>query len=412
MGANPNDVKKAEYYVEQFEKRVSRARGKDIGKTYEAKAAMKRVKTLAKAHPDDPAVKALVERVRNALRGSKGNTFQITPEMLAYRESENRAIEIVGAEGAEAFEARLTELKSDDRLIAEAFPIADPWDDGEIEGRHVILDGVRYPDNLFQDTGQQFLYVGQPSTGFYFLDLGDRAFRSAYKAIQRYAKTISPDIAGEWQIVGKIEKSMMAIPDASPQPTRNLETGWRVDVEMIHIPGRCAAIADDSGKGNIAGEEAARSAIESGFTVTELADDAPPEEVVRVCAMAVKEKNIELLRKTMHDAWFVTPIAEARFYYRYDRNLERFAKFYVHVEPEPDPVIRVLRGEKIDDDEDFFLTDEDKTDIIAHADPLVEEAEVRVRRYNERGKQEGTPAPVWLRSEDGGPWRIWEGFPV
>ncbi|MEL6348875.1 MAG: hypothetical protein AAFV53_37570 [Myxococcota bacterium] len=377
---------------------------------------MKRVKNLAKQFPDDPSVQDLVSRVRTALLGSKGGTvFEITPEMLAYRDAEQTARGTI----AQAAHARWPQLVAQARQAAhieQPFPSADPLRtaDEDMLGSTVVLEDFRYPENQFLNAGRDHVFVGSQTGGYYFAQLDARPFRTAYQALRRYRDTISSEIPTPWTILGRVVGRNLMIPDASPEPKVSAEFGWVIDVEAILVPDTALVLAAKEGEmtGTLIGEEAARRKLEGAFTITEIPDKVSPPELLRIFATAIKEKNYALYEQCVHPSWLETPKSRARLRYYWENNQNRFHDWYVHVEPEEAFTIRILRGERIEDDEDFFLTEEDEQEILEHADTLLEQATVNVRRYNARGRQEGSPNPIRLRREGEGRWSVYMGFPL
>ena len=415
-----NAIRHATRYVEQFEKHVDRARGKVIDVPHEGREAMSRVKDLKKAHPDHPEVEGLFERVRNALKASKGEGMRITPEMLAYRDVESQLVAASRQLAGEEWQGFRQRWMDDPQAMEAPYPAPDPdmTLDEEVRGKRVILEGCRYPEAQFDELGRSWLRVGDDRRGNYFVDLSSRGWATAYHALQQFQRTISGDTPLPWTIAGELEGGTILAARPGGEAggggaVGGAHSGWIVKPVAIYVPDRVLALAAGEGavEGRFAGAEALAAKKEGLFTVTEVAAGAAPGEVVEVAFMAAKEKNWDLFARCMHPAWFVTDRAEARLKRRWDIQQRVLRELFVHLEIQEEVETFVISGEKIEDDEDFFLSDEDQAEITERADPLVEGARVWTKRFNERGLQEGPPKPVDLRREEGGEWLIYEGVP-
>ncbi|NLD95820.1 MAG: hypothetical protein GX635_01770, partial [Synergistaceae bacterium] len=69
---------------------MNRFRGQSFRLGFEDNEALKRIRDLKEKYPEDPAVEDLYQRARMALMKSKGDFMEITPEMLSFRENEQR----------------------------------------------------------------------------------------------------------------------------------------------------------------------------------------------------------------------------------------------------------------------------------------------------------------------------------
>ena len=405
-----NEVRRAEHFVQRFEEQVQRARGQVMRMSHEGNEAMSRVKQLKQSFGGREDVEALFERVRAALLASKGQGFAITPAMLAYRDQEQQIVAALASRADGAWDA----LRGDART--DVFPVPSPRtvDLEDLIGSRVVLSEVRYPDSEFSDTGHQYLAVGDAQRCFWFVDLSCRGWQTAYAALRTFRDTISGDLPQPWTVLGEVRDVALLVPQAGAEKRLSAALGWRVEPLAIYVAGRVLALAaaPDAERGSFAGEEQAETLRAGAYTVTEIPDGASPQEVLRVFATAIKEKNFPLYQACLHEHWHTAPRAMARARYDWENNQERYRTLYVHVEPEPEAEIIVLKGERIDATEDFFMTDDDVATVMGRAEPLVEQARVGVRRYDERGRQVGSPNPIELRSAEGGQWRILTGFPL
>ena len=122
-------------------------------------------------------VKDLFERVRVCVKKSRGDVFEITEKMLAYRKLEELLAEKLGEEADKAQDAHLEELKKSPRYLPTPFPAPEPGGQLNEEGmffRRVVLKGFEYPTNEFTTSGKQYTFVGSPVQGYYFVELSNR----------------------------------------------------------------------------------------------------------------------------------------------------------------------------------------------------------------------------------------------
>ena len=80
-----SEISFAAHYVKEYEAEVARSRGGGGTMLYRNQTqALSRVRSLMERYPDDPRVQELYNRVRSALKRSKGDFIEITPEMVKY----------------------------------------------------------------------------------------------------------------------------------------------------------------------------------------------------------------------------------------------------------------------------------------------------------------------------------------
>jgi len=134
--------------------------------------------------------------------------------------------------------------------------------------------------------------------------------------------------------------------------------------------------------------------------------------LVRIYTAATKEKNYQLYLDCLDPILKESPLALELLRFYWDISQKNLNKLFVHVDPFEVGEIAVIQGENIDEESDdaFFLDEKDKEDILAHSDDLVEELHVATRRFNERGKQVGSPRDIILRRYKGGRWYIFNGL--
>jgi len=400
----------AEFHLKKFERTVELARGKPFKLRYIEKEALRRIKTLQQGFPDNPKIKGMVERARRALIASKGDNVVITKEMLVYREQSKKLIQKFSREAKGDWEKLFTKIKDSNKSILKPFPTPSPRRVSikELKNRWVVYDGFIYPENVFQQNGNQYLYAGKPSTGYYFFDLSSHAWSAAYEAVRRYRHQISGDLPerAKWTVAGKISTVVYLVPNSGKDKSGNAVMGWLIEPEAIYIPNYTFAQYDpksDMG-GSFSGEANLEELKKSLFSITSVPKDATADEVAKAYVTAIKEKNSKLWLDLIDPARLKTPTAISRAWYHWELHQHRWHKYYAHAIFSK-PKIEVIKGFDSDDDvEGWFLSDEDKSKIKQHDEQLVELATVWVKFYDERGRQVASPSPFFLRRYDKQRW--------
>ncbi|MBN2235042.1 MAG: hypothetical protein JW706_07825 [Opitutales bacterium] len=401
--------------IVKFEQKVERMRGQPMRLGFEEKDALQRIESLRQRYPDHPEVMALVERAKKASFASMGHTAELSPGVAAYRLNEQKLKEIFATRAAEKWEALQARIASTPSPIVTAFPApsVDDVSSAEVAGRYVILNDFHYPANEFTDFGNQYVAVGTGARGYYFVRLSHRNWFGAYEAFKRYRRLINRDIPENqaWTVVGKISSVALLVPDAGKTKIRAAVWGWEVVPEAIYIPGCTLAQADPDieNGGTFAAEEVMEEIKGDMYTVKAIPPDVSPERLVEIFAIAIQEKNYPLYLDCIDPARLKTRTARQLAQYHWDLHQERFAGLYVAIRPDP-PRIHTLRGvdlsENSDDPRITFLSSSQKEVLRLRSGPLVKEAELTTRAFDERGQQYGSPKPRYLRRIDSGQWYI------
>jgi hypothetical protein len=409
-GPSKLELDGAEHRLKKFEQTVEKSRGKPFKLRYVEQEALRRIKALHEAYPNHPQVKDMVSRARKALIASKGKNLEITEEMLAYRMQTKRMIEKFSGFAEVEWNHLLDEIKSAENPIMKAFPRPSPRKVSllDLKERWFVCDKFVYPANEFSQNGRQYVYVGKPSTGFYFFDLNSPAWGGAYEAVRRFRHQISGDLPEgmKWTVVGKISGIERLIPEGGKEKVRKSQMGWLVEPVAIYIPGYTLTRYDPKSEigGHFSAEDQMEKIKNSLFTVTSVPREAGPGEVARAYVTAIKEKNSKLWFDLIDPARLKTPNAISRAWYHWELHQHRWKKYFVHAEFS-EPEIEVLKGfDDSNDLESWLLTDTDKSKIKKHEDPLLERATIWVRFYDERGRQVGSPSPFFLRRYDKKRW--------
>lgn len=412
--APASEVSRAEHFVRKLEERAQRMRGQPFTPGYEENEALRRVKDLKERFPDDPAVEALLQRTRAALVASKGETIEVTPEMLAYRNAEERIVSELARDEEAAWRSLVARLAAEPRGLPAPFPAPSPEETAleAVAGRAVVLEGVEYPAAEFSDLGRQHVAVGSITRGFYWVDLSGRGWAGAYEALRRYRHLVSPLLPeeGTFTVAGRISGVRLLVPEAGKQKTRPASWGWVVEPLAVRVPGRTLALADPSAAagGRFVGEERLASLKAATYTVTSVPPGASPERLVEVFATAAKEKNRELWLACIDPDRKKGSRAGSLLDYHWGWHQLRFARFYVHVTAEKAEVEVASGHDETDAYDAFFLTEGQRSTAARIAGEKVERATVWTRAWDERGRQYGSPKPRFLKRTGGaaGRWYV------
>ena len=241
--ASQKELGYTEYYLKEFEAEVKRAQGSANTMYRNKNEALSRVQTLVKNYPDDPAVQALYERARTALMMSKGDYQQITPAMVAYLNNEKALREKYAKISIEKWQ----ELLRGRDIVQSVFPAVDPLKpslENTPVDKTIVLPDVKYPDNQFVGGSGEYIVVGKPSTGFYFVNIGGREWLGAYEAIKRFRREVDASIGENLNltVLGKVTGPVMEIPG---NRRTNLAWGWVVEPEALYLDGRVLSTFDE-----------------------------------------------------------------------------------------------------------------------------------------------------------------------
>lgn len=400
------DLGYTEYYLKEFEAEVKRAQGSANTMFRNKNEALKRVQALVQAYPDDPAVQALYERARAALMMSKGNYMPITPAMVAYLTNEKDLRE----KYAKLSVNKWAELQRGRELVTKVFPAADPLKnttDASPIGKTIVLKDVLYPDNQFVGATGEYVAVGKPSTGFYFVNIGGREWLGPYEAIKRFRREVDGSLgeSHNFTVLGKITGPVMEIPG---NRRMNMAWGWVVEPEALYIDGRIVATFDAAhDKGSAYVEEDKVAGIkESWYTEKTVPQDATPERVMEIFLAALKEKNYALYEQCINPERQKTETGKSLLRYHWDLHQERLHGEYVHA-TFSDTKITVAKGfDDKNDLENFFLDDAQRDHLTKMQGEKVEHATVQSQAYDANGKQIGVKHAHKLIRKGGGRWYV------
>jgi len=403
QGPSKLELSGAEHRMAAFEAHVQRMRGQPFALGFNEKDTLKRIKALCEKYPNDERVKALFARARKAIVASKGDTVDVKPGAVAFRENGKKLQLLFAEEGEKQFNTLMARVQAEKSALLKPFPSADPTKTNadDMVGRSIVLPGFRYPENEFTFFSSQYCFVGSGARGYYYVQLNNRAWVGAREALRRYCRQLGIEIPQdvEWTIIGKIAGVHLLVPQAGKKKTKSAFVGWLVDPTAIYVPDYTLAVSKPELElgGAFAGEERVDAIKSPMYTVRSVPDDVTPERLVEIFATAIMEKNHELYLDCIDPRRRETLKGIARINYHWDLHQHRFATFYVKVVVGKASVWTVEGFDANDEFDSIFLTEEERKKIAATAKPLVESAEVKSKAYDERGRQYGSPKPHFLR---------------
>jgi hypothetical protein len=404
--ASKKEVDFANYYLKEFEAEVKRAGGNANTLFRNKNEALNRIQSLMKAYPQDPAVLALYDRARAALMMSKGNYQQITPAMVAYLNNEKQLRE----KYAQLSVAKWNELQQGRELITKVFPSVDPLkctEETNPTDKTIVLPGVKYPDNQFVGASGEYIVVGKPSTGFYFVNIGGREWIGPYEAVKRFRREVDASIGENlnFTVLGKISGPAFEIPG---NRRTNMAWGWVVEPEALYIDGHVVATFDakHDKSGSYVEEEKVAGIKEGWYTEKDVPENATPERVMEIFLASIKEKNYDLYIKCINPERYKTETAESLLRYHWDLHQQRLHGEYVHATFDKAKITVIKGQDEKNDLENFFLDDAQRDHLIKMQGEKVEQATVTSQAFDQNGKQVGSKNVHRLIRKGGGRWYV------
>ncbi len=405
----PSDaVNKANIFLSNFEKEVERAQGADNGRYYNKQETLSRVRSLSQQYPDDPKVQELVRRTTVALMKSKGDYLEITPGMLAYKRNEAELRERFRSVNQAAWEDQIRQKSP----MTAVFPTPDPEtvDVRDYFDKYILLEDVRYPANEFVGATGEYIWLGKPSSGYYFVSMQGRRWSGPYEAIRRYRSMVDASLGDnlKFSVIGRITGLVMESPDASEDKKSPVVWGWIVSPEMLYTGERVLAMYDPKheNSGFFFGEEQVEAIKDSWYTVRSVPKDVDPRRLMEIFATAIKEKNYKLYLECINPARGESDVGRSLERYHWDLHQERFQKEYVHAVFD-EPKITVLKGfDENNDLETYFLNASQREHLNKMAGEREEMAIVESRAFEESGKQRGARHRHELRRKGSGRWYV------
>ncbi|MBO7452352.1 MAG: hypothetical protein J6U54_18640 [Clostridiales bacterium] len=408
-------IQQAEMYLKEFENEVKRANGATpIFRSRED--ALSRIKILNEYAPNDPRIKELFERASKCVVGSAGNFKDITEDMLAYLKNEENLRAQYSQKSEEAWNELVSQYK--DQMLEKVYPAPDLSSEHieDLEGRYVILDEVKYPENQFLGVTGEYIHVGKRSTGMYFVRIDSRKWLGPYEAVKRYRRMIDSTMAEvtNWTVLGVISGLALEIPEAGEAKVGGPIMSVVVDPIALYVPGHVLGMYSDEreNSGYFFGEDEVKAIKDSWFTIKSIPEDVTPERLVEIFQQAIKEKNYDLFLECINPELRCEDNDKqmANLMYHWDLHQERFHGEYVYAEVKPEETkITVVKGyDDTNDLNSYFLSKEEQQKIASRYGDKVEYASVQTIAYDKNGKQLGSPNRRNLIRTNGGRWYIFD----
>lgn len=405
-------IKQAEYHVKEFEKEVELQHGGDKTRYINKQNALDRVQALKLAYPDNPEIEKLFQRTKTALMKSKGDYATVDPAWLKYRVDEENLRKKISALGDEEWNRILASSVDPAKIVAKEFPAPDPKKVSieELKGSFVVLTDVEYPNNQFYGGTGEFIWHGKPSSGYYFVLLDGRHWIGPYEAVKRYRRLVDSSLADvtKFTILGKITDITAEIPAAGEEKNGRYEMGWVVEPVAVKVPDHVVAVYDEKAdsSGRFIGEEQVAQIKDSWYTVKSIPADVKPERLMEIFMTAIKEKNYDLYLDCIDPERKKTPTALSLIKYHWDLHQERFLREYVHAVMDKAKIYTTRGFDEGNEQENFFLDDDQKDILRKTQGEQVQRAEVDSRAYDQNGKQLGSPHPHFLIKRGAGRWYV------
>lgn len=405
-------IKQAEYHVKEFEKEVELQHGGDKTRYINKQNALDRVQALKLAYPDNPEIEKLFQRTKTALMKSKGDYATVDPAWLKYRVDEENLRKKISALGDEEWNRILASSVDPAKIVAKEFPAPDPKKVSieDLKGSFVVLTDVEYPNNQFYGGTGEYIWHGKPSSGYYFVLLDGRHWIGPYEAVKRYRRLVDSSLADvtKFTILGKITDITAEIPAAGEEKNGRYEMGWVVEPVAVKVPDHVVAVYDEKAdsSGRFIGEEQVAQIKDSWYTVKSIPADVKPERLMEIFMTAIKEKNYDLYLDCIDPERKKTPTALSLIKYHWDLHQERFLREYVHAVMDKAKIYTTRGFDEGNEQENFFLDDDQKDILRKTQGEQVQRAEVDSRAYDQNGKQLGSPHPHFLIKRGAGRWYV------
>ena len=405
-------IKQAEYHVKEFEKEVELQHGGDKTRYINKQNALDRVQALKLAYPDNPEIEKLFQRTKTALMKSKGDYATVDPAWLKYRVDEENLRKKISALGDEEWNRILASSVDPAKIVAKEFPAPDPKKVSieDLKGSFVVLTDVEYPNNQFYGGTGEYIWHGKPSSGYYFVLLDGRHWIGPYEAVKRYRRLVDSSLADvtKFTILGKITDITAEIPAAGEEKNGRYEMGWVVEPVAVKVPDHVVAVYDEKAdsSGRFIGEEQVAQIKDSWYTVKSIPADVKPERLMEIFMTAIKEKNYDLYLDCIDPERKKTPTALSLIKYHWDLHQERFLREYVHAVMDKAKIYTTKGFDEGNEQENFFLDDDQKDILRKTQGEQVQRAEVDSRAYDQNGKQLGSPHPHFLIKRGAGRWYV------
>lgn len=402
------EIARVRYELSKVEQKLKNSGGLPVELSANDLAAFEMVRGLSERDAGNSAVVELVEEAKGFYNRAKGVRFEITPEMLAYRTRQGELENKIGALADQTWEELRSSAAHDPMVLQTPFPVKLSADEETLDnsGRRVFLNDVDWEAVLFIQTGVNWIPVGNPAEGFYYIDGNSQEYNQLYAAIQRYREQVKTQIGPRLSFRGTIKAPILLAPDGKGDQVGTPQLGWRVEVDAIHVPGVLTVLLDATHGANarFVGEDelpAWRS-----FSMAAVPEDVTPTSLVKIYIDAIKEKNWDLHLECLDPSLRLHEAQLQGLRYTWELQQKGLESFHCHAEPTHQGPVRVTKGFVDDNLEDFF------GDGVAR-EPATEKEErtvVTVQLFGERGVQTVRPRYLTLIRRNEGRWYIWSGM--
>ncbi|MCB9882111.1 MAG: hypothetical protein H6834_09995 [Planctomycetes bacterium] len=412
-GPDRGHLSRLDYYLRDFEDRVKRGKGSQLSLGVRDKEMLTELRNQVQKFPDDEQVRSMFERAKTAYNASKGHRFQITPEMLAFRDKGARKVQAAARFSVDAWQKLQAELAADPNYVAKAFPAPDPMTTplDQMEGKRVVLEGIRHEELLFKQNGMQWIPAGAPSRGYYYIQGAGRGYAALFEAVRRYQTQFSGEYPPEWTVVGVVRDVQLLVPEVGKEKVGSAYLGWEVEPQAVWVDGKVLALRDEQHQegAKFAGEDQLETILSDLHSIKSVPENVDPAGLIDVLVVAMKEKNYDLYLQCIHPDEQQTAIQRANLQMYWNASQKGLENVHVHAHPHKVGEIQTIKGGGPDADLDEFFGDGVETKSVG---PLIERVSVEVRVYNEAGLQSALPRFVVMERRNKGRWYLISNFSV
>ncbi|MEZ6010062.1 MAG: hypothetical protein R3F05_20195 [Planctomycetota bacterium] len=406
--ATPAELARVRYELSKVEQKLKDAGGMAVELSEYDRRAFTMVKDLADKFPRGEGVAKLVAEARDLYRAAKGVGLEITPEMLAYRKRAANLSAAVSQETEAEWEKLRLEVLGDLDFLEKPFPVKHPPEVSveDMESRRLILENVPYERALFLQSGVRWLAVGEPSTGFYWVWLGDPTFDALYEALRRYQSQVRQVVPEMWTIVGEVVGADVLAPGGGKPGEGTAYPGWVVQPTAIYLP-RTVLLLPDASRDDgarFAGEDKLTELL--SYSVTSVPDDVTPERLLEIYITALKEKNWDLHLACIDPQQHEHGPQLDHFRYTWEVQQKGIERLHAHAMPVEVGDVVVTRGFVDEGLESFFGEEGAKPPNPSEKE---ERVRVTVRLFDDQGHQTVRQRYVTLIRRGGGRWYIYSG---
>ncbi|HMO15993.1 MAG TPA: hypothetical protein PKD64_18455 [Pirellulaceae bacterium] len=402
------EISRARYELSKVEQKIKDNGGVSIELSKSDLAAFELVRALSERDSGNPDVVELVEEARGYYNRAKGERFEITPEMLAYRSRQSDLETKLGTYADQAWQVIQDADARDPNVVSTLFPVKFGADD-DVEdhtGKVVTLQDVDWESALFVQTGNNWIPVGSPTQGYYYIDGSSQEYNQLYAALQRYREQVKSQLGPRLTFRGTIKAPAMLSADAKDDKPGTPQLGWSIQVNGIHVPSVVTVVLDDDHAegARFIGED--KLSEWRTFSVNSIPKDADPISLVKIYIDAIKEKNWELHLACLDPSLRLHDSQLHGLRYTWELQQKGLENFHCHAEPTHHGPIIVTKGFIDDGLESFFGDGIEREPATGKEERVI----VTVQLFDERGVQTVRPRYLTLIRYNDDRWYIWSGM--